>query len=158
MPIMKRKTKTLLIIAIPAVAIMAVSIAVYCGVWIISALGTDMGLHSDMCELNAGIREELKTRFEQEGCYPENLDVLIPTIVKKCYPTGVPDRLKELDMFSFFKYSNDGNTYTIIWSYKNKYGGTVYTHKEYGRNGTLEKSELYINGQRRNVNPSGKTK
>ena len=129
---------------------MAVSIAVYYGFGIISTLRTDLGRHSDMSLLNAGIREELKTYYEREGHYPENLDGLTPTIVKSCYLTSVPDRPKELEMLTHFQYSSDGTTYTIIWSHENKHDGTVYTHKEYGRNGILENTELFINGQRQN--------
>jgi len=151
---MKRKTRILLIIAIPAVAVMAVLIAVYCGVWIY-ATSTDIGLHSDMSLLNAVIRDELKRYFKREGRYPEDLDVLIPTIVKKCYVTSVPDRPKELEMLNHFKYSSDSITYTIIWTFEGKNSGAVYTHKEYGRNGTLEKTELYINGQIKHVSLLG---
>ena len=147
---MKRKTRIFLIIAMPAVAVMVVSIAAYFSVRIISALSTDMRLHSDMSSLNAGIREQLRTYFEREGCYPDKLDVLKPTILKSCYLTNVPDQPKELEMLTHFKYSSGGNTYTIVWSFENKQDKNVYTHYEYGRNGILEKSELYINGQRTN--------
>ena len=147
---MKRKTRKLLIIAIPAVAVMAVLIAVYCGISL-SASRSDMILLSDLSGLNAGIRGELKMYFEREGRYPENLDVLIPIVLKNYYMKSEPYQPKEKDIeiLSHFKYYSDGTTYKIIRSYETK-RGTVYTHKEYGRNGILEKTEFYINGQRRN--------
>lgn len=147
---MKRKIRKLLIIPIATIVVMAALFAAYYGFGIISTLRTDLGRHSDMSLLNAVIREELRTYFKREGHYPENLDVLKPTIVKNCYLTNEPDRPKELEMLTHFQYSSDGITYTIIWSHENKHDGTIYTHKEYGRNGILEKTELYINGQRRN--------
>ena len=136
---MKRKTRKLLIIAISAVALIAMLIAAYyCGVSL-SAMRSDWRLHSDLSFLNAVIREELKSYFEREGRYPENLDVLIPTILKNCYTTSVPEKPKELELLSHFKYSSDGTTYTIIRSYKRKQDGAVWIYTGYGRNGILEK-------------------
>ena len=132
---MKRKTRKLLIIAISTATVMAVLIAVYyCGVSI-SALRTDWRLYENLRELNHSIRGELKMYYEQEGSYPEKLDALIPTIVNNRYTASVPEKPKELEMLSHFKYSSDGTTYTMIWSFKN------YTHKEYGKNGILVKIE-----------------
>ena len=149
---LKRKTRIILIIAIP----MAVLIAVYCGISL-SASRSDMILLSDLNGLSAGCREELERYFEREGRYPENLDVLIPAILKKCYTTSVPEKPKILEMLSHFKYSSDGTTYKMIMSYVTK-RGTVYTHKGYGRNGIREKYEFYINGQRRSVSHPGEGK
>ncbi|MCP4609050.1 MAG: hypothetical protein GY845_10105 [Planctomycetes bacterium] len=135
---MKRKTRIILIIAIPPVAVITVLIAVYCGISL-SASRSDMILLSDLSFLNAVIRTELSSYYKREGCYPENLDVLKETIIKNCYTTSVPEKPKELKLLNHFKYSSDGFTYTIIWSYKRKIDGTVWTYKEYGRNGKINK-------------------
>ena len=137
---MKRKSRKILIIAIPPIAVMAVLIAVYCGISL-SASRSDWRLHSDLGQLNAVFRWELKSYFEREGRYPENLDVLGPKIVKECYPKSDPNQLKEkeLELLSHFKYSSDGTTYTILMSYKRKQDGAVWIYSGYGRNGILEK-------------------
>ena len=123
---------------------MAVLIAVYCGISL-SASRSDMILLSDLSQLGTGFRWELKSYFEREGRYPENLYVLGPKIVKDCYTTNDPNQLKEkeLKLLRHFKYSSDGTTYTLIWSFESKHGGRVHIYKQYGRNGIMGKTENY---------------
>ena len=132
---MKRKTRKLLIIAISAVALIAMLIAVYyCGVSL-SASRSDYRLLSDLGQLNAGFTRVLREYFEREGHYPENLDVIIPTVWKICEKKNEPD----LELLSHFKYSSDGTNYKLVRSYKRKQDGAVWIYMEYGRNGILEK-------------------
>ena len=140
---LKRKTRKLLIIAIPPVAVIAVLIAVYCGISL-SASRSDMILLSDLSFLGTAFSGELMSYFKREGRYPENLDVLGPKVVKDCYTTNDPNQLKEeLELLSHFKYSSDGNTYTLIWSIERKHFGTVHIFKQYGKNGIMGKRENY---------------
>jgi len=101
-------------------------------------------IFSDMSYLNYIIREELQQHYDQKGCYPNSLDMIKETIITNLYIAEVPDNPKELELFSRFEYSTDGNNYSITWSISNR--GTIHTQKEFGRNGGLVKVEYYIDG------------
>lgn len=141
---MSRQIKFLVIVLL---SVPGVVIAVFCAGQIVASWRAlpDMRLHSDMSCLNAVVREELQRYFEQEGRYPDSLGVLTESILEAYYVGNVPEQPEALGWLSRFHYSSTGATYAVTWSVKQH--GTLYTHKEYGKDGALAKTELYVDGK-----------
>lgn len=114
----------------------------------------DYLFHSDMSSVNALIRDKLKHYFEQESRYPDSLKELTESIIKNSYSErDAPDNSKELELLLNFDYFSDGMTYSITWSASHH--GIDHTHKEYGNDGDLVKTEYYINGNLSSVHEFG---
>jgi hypothetical protein len=103
-------------------------------------------LHSDMLSVNAALTEELQDYYENEGRYPDRLEILTGAIVRGSYIGEVPEKPKELGLLPRFDYSTDGEAYTLTWSVGRR-SGTVFSYKEYGRDGALVRLEMYIDGE-----------
>lgn len=139
----KMKKKHIVITTIVASAVLVVGFYGFIAIDTILNLPFNR-IYSDMSIVNYIIREELQRHYDQEGCYPNSLDMIKETIITNLYIAEVPDNPKELKLFPRFEYSTDGENYSITWSIRNR--GTVHTRKEFGRSGGLVKVEHYIDG------------
>jgi len=102
-------------------------------------------VHSDMSMLNASIREELQEYYKKNAHYPDNLQILRNTILKRIYPHRIPEEPNVMDYFNEFKYSAYGISYNLTW--EARHSNKTYTHKESGSKGELARTELYIDGK-----------
>ncbi len=138
-------TKVLVILTmISVVAALSIYFVIHFGKTMIN-LRNDINHHSDMSFLNSCISEELREHYKKNERYPENLQLLRESIFKKTYSHKLPEGPNVMDYFNEFKYSTDGNSYSITWEVK--HGEITYTHKEEGQKGKLARSKLYINGK-----------
>lgn len=94
-----------------------------------------------MLTLKATITEELQEYYKKNDRYPESLLIIKENVLKRYYPYKIPDDPNIMDFFGEFKYSNDGNSYSMFVEVE--HGGVIYTHKEKGQKGELPQTELY---------------
>ena len=138
--------KTWVIGLIVLVAVLSGLVAVGGGILLGICLGNmrDIRLESEMSFLNAAIREQLQQYFEQEGHYPDSLDMVTQSILENSYRKNA-DKPKILSWLSCFHYSSTGDTYILTWSLNQH--GNLWTDKEYGENGVFVKWESYVDGK-----------